>query len=283
MTEWFSGDIATNGINIHYYRTGGDKPPLVLAHGATDDGLCWTRVTRALESDFDVIMPDARGHGLSDAPEAGYSSAEHAADLAGLIRGLGLERPAVAGHSMGGATTLRLVADEPNIARCAILEDPPFWAGEGPVVVPGRETPRESIRRMVQEAQAGGREAVLARGRATSPSWADEEFAPWAEAKLRVSPHFTNELRLPRGADWRALMPLVTCPLLLVTSDPERGGIVTPETAEAAAQLQPGLRVVRLSGAGHNIRREQFDAFVRTVREFLAATAPVGGRATAAE
>jgi len=283
MTDWFSGDVQTNGIKMHYYRTGGDKPPLVLSHGATDDGLCWTRVARDLESDFDVIMPDARGHGLSDAPEQGYSSAEHAADLAGLIRALGLERPAVGGHSMGAATTLRLVAEEPTIARCAILEDPPLWAGEGPVVAPGRESPRDGIRRMVEEAQTSGREAVIARGRAASPSWADEEFAPWAEAKMRVSSHFTNELRLPRGQEWRTLLPLVTCPLLLVTSDPERGGIVTPETSDAAAQLQPGLRVVRLSGAGHNIRREQFEAFVGAVRDFLGAPAAVGGRASATE
>jgi pimeloyl-ACP methyl ester carboxylesterase len=184
---------------------------------------------------------------------------------------------------MGAATTLRLVADEPNIARCAFLEDPPLWAGEGPVVVPGRESPRDSIRRMVEEAQSSGREAVIARGRAASPSWADEEFAPWAEAKLRVSSHFTNELRLPRGQEWRTLLPLVTCPLLLITSDPERGGIVTPETAEAAVQLQPALRVVRLSGAGHNIRREQFGAFVDTLRDFLGAPAAVGSRATVAE
>ena len=60
MTTWQSGDVRTNGIRMHYYRTVGDKPVLVLAHGATDDGLCWTRVARALEDDYDVFMPDAR-------------------------------------------------------------------------------------------------------------------------------------------------------------------------------------------------------------------------------
>lgn len=60
MGEWLSGDVIANGIRIHYYRTGGDKPPLVLSHGATDNGLCWVRLTRALESEYDVIMPDAR-------------------------------------------------------------------------------------------------------------------------------------------------------------------------------------------------------------------------------
>jgi len=46
-------------------------------------------------------ITDARGHGLSNAPENGYSSSDHAADLAGFIDALGLERPAVGGHSMG--------------------------------------------------------------------------------------------------------------------------------------------------------------------------------------
>ena len=97
MPEWFSGDVVANGLNIHYARTGGDKPALVLSHGATDSGLCWTRVARALEADYDVIMPDARGHGLSDAPPSGYASRDRAADLASLIDALACGgRPSVA-------------------------------------------------------------------------------------------------------------------------------------------------------------------------------------------
>src|ERR1700719_2990387 len=122
--EWFSGDVGANGIRLHYYRTGGDKPPIVLSHGATDDGLCWTRVARALEADYDVIMPDARGHGLSEAPEEGYTAQARAADLAGLIGALELQKPAVGGHSMGAMTTFYLAATRPALVRCAILEDP---------------------------------------------------------------------------------------------------------------------------------------------------------------
>jgi N-formylmaleamate deformylase len=65
MAHWQSGDVTANGIRLHYTRTGGDKPPLVLAHGVTDDGLCWTPVAAALAPDYDVIMVDARGHGRS--------------------------------------------------------------------------------------------------------------------------------------------------------------------------------------------------------------------------
>ena len=73
MTEWSPDDVIANGIRNHYYRTGGDKPPLLLVHGFTDNGLCWTRLARVLQRDYDIIMPDARGHGLSEAPEGGYT------------------------------------------------------------------------------------------------------------------------------------------------------------------------------------------------------------------
>jgi pimeloyl-ACP methyl ester carboxylesterase len=96
MREWFSGYVNTNGMRMHYYRTRGDKPPLVLAHGATDSGLCWSRLARTLEST------------VSDAPSSGYTASDHAADLAGLIDALALRRTAVGGHSMGGGAALRL-------------------------------------------------------------------------------------------------------------------------------------------------------------------------------
>ena len=64
--EWTQNDLLVNGIRQHYYRTGnGDKRPLVLVHGFSDNGLCWTSVARELEPDYDVIMPDMRAHGLS--------------------------------------------------------------------------------------------------------------------------------------------------------------------------------------------------------------------------
>ena len=88
---WTSGYIKTDRIQLHYHRTGGDKPIIVLAHGLTDSGLCWTRLARALEADYDLIMVDARGHGLSAVPKTGYSTDDHAADLADLVQALDLD------------------------------------------------------------------------------------------------------------------------------------------------------------------------------------------------
>jgi hypothetical protein len=60
MTNWMSGVCEANGINLHYLRTGGCKPPLVLLHGLTGSGACWIPLARALDGEYDVVMPDAR-------------------------------------------------------------------------------------------------------------------------------------------------------------------------------------------------------------------------------
>jgi pimeloyl-ACP methyl ester carboxylesterase len=129
----------------------------------------------------------------------------------------------------------------------------------------GRENPRDAIRRVVQGAKADGLEATISRGRAASPTWPEEEFEPWGQAKVQVSWSFLDDLsRVSTTPEWLDQLPRVTCPVLLVTSDPELGGIVNPAVAAEA-------QVVRLTGAGHNIRREQFGPFVSAARTFLAA------------
>lgn len=267
MSNWFSGDVIANGIRIHYYRTGGNKRPLVLSHGATDAALCWIPLTKALEADYDVIMPDARGHGLSEAPENDYSTAARAADLVGLIQALGLEKPALGGHSMGAGTTLRLIADHPDLACCAILEDPALRAA--PPTQAEQEARAVKSRADAAERKAKDRTTLIAQGRASNPAWSADELEAWADAKQRVSLNFAGAIRFPDGPDWRELFPKVTCPTLLITADPDRGAIVTPQIAEEARRLLPSLKVARISGAGHSIRREQFDAYLAAVRGFL--------------
>ena len=102
MTDWSTGTCETNGINIHYTRTGGSKPPVILLHGLTANGACWTALAHAMERDYDVIMPDARCHGKSSVPDYGYRYEDHANDVVGLIEALRLSPASLIGHSMGG-------------------------------------------------------------------------------------------------------------------------------------------------------------------------------------
>jgi pimeloyl-ACP methyl ester carboxylesterase len=269
MSDWFSGDVVANGINIHYHRTGGAKPPLVLSHGFTDSGLCWIRAAQALEADYDVIMPDARGHGRSDAPEAEYGDTDRAADLAGLIQALGLDRPALMGHSMGAATTALTAAKYPELVGITILEDPPWRDGRPGPSGEDRKARGQAWRAEIIEHQSQTREELLAFVAARSPAWDAIELGPWVDAKqslnLRVFGSFATK-RTP----WREIVSQIRCPTLLVTADPQAGAIVTPQIAEQVTALNSSIQVVRIEGAGHNIRREQFEGFMTAVSAFLA-------------
>lgn len=60
MAGWTTGTCEANGIDVHYLRPGGDKPPIVLLHGLMTKGACSTPLALLLEEEYDVIMPDAR-------------------------------------------------------------------------------------------------------------------------------------------------------------------------------------------------------------------------------
>ena len=228
MSDWFSGDVIANGLKIHYYRTGGDRPPLLLAHGFSDNGLCWTRATQVLEKKYDVIMADARGHGLSDAPEAGYSSENHAADLAGVIEALGLDKPALMGHSMGASSVAAAITAYPDLVSCAILEDPPWFDGDSPWSRRGadlseeeRQAEAEKRRAELVERKSMPREEIMALGRHQSPTWDEIEFGPWADSKKQLSPNVLNRSGAP-WKTWQEIVPAIACPTLLVTADPDK-------------------------------------------------------------
>ena len=56
MTGWIKGTCEANGIDVHYIRTGGNKPPVVLLHGLMTNGACWTPLARTLEKHYSFWM-----------------------------------------------------------------------------------------------------------------------------------------------------------------------------------------------------------------------------------
>ena len=72
-------------------------------------------------------MLDNRGRGLSSGgPDIGYTLDDYAQDAAGLIEALGLDRPFVLGHSMGGRIAIKLAATRPDLVGSLIVADPPL-------------------------------------------------------------------------------------------------------------------------------------------------------------
>jgi pimeloyl-ACP methyl ester carboxylesterase len=265
MSQWISGDVLINGVKIHYTRTGGEKPPVVLLHGFSDNGLCWTRVARALEGTYDVIMPDARGHGLSDGPDEKFSPEQRNDDVAGLITELHLGKPALVGHSMGAGMASSVAAEHPELVSCVILEDP-GWRDPSPEQT---SRPAGDMFQWIRRLKALSRDELVAVCHKESPTWVEEEVEPWADSKIEFNEDLLKGSPFGRSVPWREVAGRISCPALLITADPERGAIVTPEVAEEVATLWPDDRVVHIAGAGHNIRREQYALFIGAVVAFL--------------
>jgi len=123
---WSDGFVYANGVRIHYYHavTAPGKPVIVMVHGVTDNGLCWTTLTWKLQHDYDVYMLDTRGHGLSDPFASADNGDTLIKDAVEAVHALKLEKPILLGHSMGAATVMRIGAEYPDLARRIVMLDP---------------------------------------------------------------------------------------------------------------------------------------------------------------
>lgn len=234
----------------------------MLAHGLTDSAACWDRVADVLATYYDVVRYDARGHGASDRA-SGYSVELQTSDLTGLVGSLGLDRPVLVGHSMGSVHAA-LTAAEVDV-RALVLEDP-HW----PEVPEDGTKDVDASRRSVIEVAALTKAERRACGRAEHPTWADVDIEAWVQAQEEVDPDAVNWFGSWRTTNrWRDHVSRLDCPGLLVTGD--RSPTVTPAAAAQAKELWPQLQTVRIAGAGHNVRRDQFEPYWRAVSAFLAA------------
>ncbi len=118
------------GIDLAYERVG-KGTPLVLVHGYPLDHTIWEPLVPYLEKDFDLILPDMRGFGESEALIGSFGMAEHAATIAALLDSLGIWQTFIAGHSMGGYIALAFVRAYPQrtlglgLVASQVLADPP--------------------------------------------------------------------------------------------------------------------------------------------------------------
>jgi haloacetate dehalogenase len=116
-----------DGIRLHYRRQGQGRP-IVLLHGFPQTGHLWRKVMPALAERFTVVAPDLRGYGDSDRPPGGYDKRTMAADVADLVRALGLDPVVLVGHDRGGRVAHRFALDHPTLlTHLALLDIAPTW------------------------------------------------------------------------------------------------------------------------------------------------------------
>src|SRR3984957_11539780 len=264
MTSWMRGVCDANGINIHYLRTGGCKPPLVLLHGLTGSGACWTPLARALEAEYDVVMPDARGHGNSSTPRNLYRYQDHASDIVGFIQGLALAAPVLLGHSMGGMTAAVVGSQMATAIRAVILADPTFLSPERQ-----REVHESDVVEQHRRLLSSNKDDVLAQLRLRHPQRSSELIELLAAARLQTRIDAFDVLT-PPNPEYRELMSAISIPILLMIGD---NGVVSFETAREMQNLNPRLRVEQIQGAGHGLQYDQPDRFEAVVRSFLRSVA----------
>jgi len=277
MKIWSDGYVKANGIKVHYYRTGGDKPQVVLNHGAMDDGLCWTRVVKELEKNYDVIMFDTRGHGFSDSGEGDYESATRAKDLAEAIIALGLDKPVVGGHSLGADGSMHLAALYPEIPRAIFMEDPlivmpgqPVFGGEISDIGEGALKMMVTIMSLIKISPKFIGKFIARKMMPISP---DDEIIPWLNSKKRFSNDFMKSMKNTVDSDTSSqfeVLKKIKVPTLLFMGDRDKGSIVSEEAAQEMAKILPDLRVAHLKGANHDIRRAKFDEYMTALQNFLA-------------
>ena len=144
MFEGFELDRIDVGEAVLRVRHGGSGPPLLLLHGHPQTQAMWHLVAPQLAEEHTVVAPDLRGYGESSKPPTRpdhepYSKRAMARDAVALMRALGFDRFAVAGHDRGARVAYRLALDHPEcVEKLAVLD-----------VIPTGETWRRADRRFM--------------------------------------------------------------------------------------------------------------------------------------
>lgn len=108
---------------LAYERHGAGDPPLVFVPGWCCDRTLFAPQIEHFSRSHRVVAVDLRGCGASPVTEDGYDIPTQAADVGSLCDDLGLERPVVIGHSLGGMIGLELAASRPELVGAVVGVD----------------------------------------------------------------------------------------------------------------------------------------------------------------
>jgi pimeloyl-ACP methyl ester carboxylesterase len=114
-----------DGVKLAFAETGSGSPPIVLVHGWTCDHTYFAPQRDYFSARHHVVAVDLRGHGQSDKPKGPYTIAGFADDVAWLCRELGLSKPVIVGHSMGGMAAIELAARHGELPSAIVACDSP--------------------------------------------------------------------------------------------------------------------------------------------------------------
>ena len=120
-----SRNIVLRQHRFHFLEWGNSEaPPIVLLHGGHQSAHSWDLVSLHLAQRYRVFALDQRGHGDSEwARDVEYTNTTMSEDAEAFIRALGIAKPVLVGHSMGGRNSLLLARRSPALLRALVIVD----------------------------------------------------------------------------------------------------------------------------------------------------------------
>ena len=273
--------VNIDGLRLHVQQAG-DGPDVALIHGVTGDLSIWflCGAIRALAGSHRVTAFDLRGHGYSDAPPSGYTSADHARDLLGVMDALGIDRARLVGHSFGGVIAAHAAALAPERVDALVFSDPYFPA----------------LRHLEDVSRWGHWQNFRAEAAEAGVALSDEHWYDLGkffdqvrdldgERMLRFRravglPGLNRLLRLAGttcGVDAKRAAGLVEAEILRIDKPAlALFGEHSPflSTADYLVTHLPDCRGVRIPGAQHRAPEENPEAFVTALLDFLHSLEP---------
>jgi pimeloyl-ACP methyl ester carboxylesterase len=273
-----------------------DKPDMVVLHGTHDHALGMYPAIAGLIESYHIVGIDLRGHGRSDKP-GNYSVFAMVADLRAVITGLGLEKPALVVHSLGGHIGCRYAALYPDeVAALAVLD------GMGSPRPPRDTTAKDLVNKLRRGVQGALREGnrfrrmadqdeALERFRNSNPHLDEDcvhlivenglELHPEGGLRWCFDPTIDLIFYTYSEGDAEQMATLVSCPVLLVTG--ERAlefwhgvglGLEVDEQWYQQEQLRrrelfQQARWVEIPRAGHMLHYDEPEAVRRVLEEFF--------------
>ena len=264
--------VHTNGIEL-YYEVHGAGKPLVLISGLGYTLWQWHRMVPYLAERFKVIVFDNRGVGQSDKPAGPYTAQMFAADTAGLLDALGIEKAVIVGHSMGGFVAQAMALDFPQRVEKLILCSTNFG---GPHHVPVTPEAMKVLSDVTSDPLTRFKNGLAV---STAPGWAEEnpqmieEWVKWRVANPIEPVHYQAQMMIglglmPEAAAFEDKLPRLNVPTLILFGAHDK--VVPPANADLLAHKIAGSQAVIFPDAGHFFPIEIPEAASRTIMDFAA-------------
>lgn len=243
----------------------GHGAPVVLSHALGMDLHMWDGLADALAPTCEVLRYDHRGHGQSAAPTGPYRMDDLVEDAARVIREWGRGPVVWIGLSMGGMVGQGLAIRHPELIKALVVANSTSYYPDA-----GREMWRQRIATVQAQGIAAIADAVMGRYfhdgyRRAQPQ---AESAALAGLLRNDQTGYLGCCHAVAEVDWRAGLPGITCPTLVIAGELDQGAPVA--MSQAIADAIPGARLEVLPEASHISVLEQPAAFEAVIRTFLA-------------